>query len=116
MNRLLLLTLMAALCLVAEDVTGTWNFEVQLDAGSGAPVLVLKQDGDALSGTYSGALGERKVTGSVKGPDVVIEFEGEYSGEKFTVRYTGKLEGSRKMSGKVSLGNLASGTFTGTKK
>ena len=89
--------------------------EVQTDQGSGSPMFVLKQDGEKLAGTYSGAFGKADVAGTVKGDEVTIEFEADFGGEKGTVRYTGKLEGDSKIKGKVTLGEY-SGTFTGTKK
>jgi hypothetical protein len=99
----------------AADVTGTWQFDVQTSEASGSPTFQLRQDGQKLTGTYQGMLGKADVRGTVKGAQVVIEFETEALGTKETVRYTGKLEGTDKISGKVTLG-ARSGTFTGRKK
>ena len=110
-EALLLLTL--AVSLLGADISGAWNANVQTDMGSGTPVFVLKQSGEKLAGTYSGALGEAQVTGTVKGQDVVIEFE--VQGAKIV--YTGKLDaGGQKMQGKVDMAGMASGTFTATRK
>ncbi len=49
------------------NLTGKWVLDVQTDAGSGTPTVTLKQDGEKLTGHYSGQLGEADVTGSVKG-------------------------------------------------
>ena len=38
----------------AQDVTGTWQFAVELDVGSGAPTFVFTVEDDTLSGTYRG--------------------------------------------------------------
>jgi hypothetical protein len=113
MGKVLASLILIAVSLLAADVSGTWNANVETDAGSGTPVFVLKQSGEKLSGTYSGALGEAKVSGSVKGDDVVIEFE--VQGAK--VLYTGKLDGAgRTMKGKVDLAGMATGTFTAARK
>ncbi len=113
MRRVLACLLLIAASLLGADVSGTWNAKVETDAGSGTPVFVLKQSGEKLSGTYSGALGEAQISGSVKGEDVVIEFEVE--GAK--ILYTGKLDGAGKtMQGKVDLAGMASGTFTAARK
>jgi opacity protein-like surface antigen len=98
----------------AADLSGTWNTKVDLGwRGSGTPTFVLKQDGDKLSGNYSGAFGQSKVTGTVKGSDVILEFEA--SGMK--VRYTGKVDpDGAKMEGSVDYGGRVSGTFTASKK
>jgi hypothetical protein len=99
----------------AADVTGTWIMAVETSAGSGSPTFVLVQKGDALSGTYKGQLGEAQVTGTVKGDDVTIEYKVDGQAGSLAVKYSGKTDG-KKMSGKVSLGQLGEGTFTGTKQ
>jgi hypothetical protein len=100
---------------VAADVTGTWIMAVQTGAGSGSPTFVLVQKGEALSGTYKGQLGEAPVTGTVKGDEVTIEYTAGGQGQSIAVKYSGKTDG-KTMSGKVSLGQLGEGTFTGTKQ
>jgi len=55
---------------LAADISGAWNAAVTLDAGSGTATFVLKQSGDRVTGTYSGTVGEAKVTGTVKGDAV----------------------------------------------
>ena len=44
------------------DLTGEWIFEVQTDQGSGSPTIILKQDGDKLTGRYKGQLGDSDIT------------------------------------------------------
>jgi hypothetical protein len=99
----------------AADVTGTWLMAVQTGAGSGSPTFVLVQKGEALSGSYKGMLGEAQVSGTVKGDEVTIEYKVEGQGQTLAVKYSGKTDG-KTMSGKVSLGQLGEGTFTGTKQ
>ena len=99
----------------AADVTGTWIMAVETGAGSGSPTFILVQKGEALSGSYKGQLGEAQVAGTVKGDDVVIEYKVEGQAGSLSVKYTGKTDG-KTMSGKVSLGQLGEGTFTGTKQ
>src|SRR5258707_392536 len=110
--RSLALILLFTLSAVAADITGTWSFQVETDVGSGAPKFVLKQEGGKLMGTYSGALGEASVTGTVKGLDVTIEFNAGAA-----IVYVGKLDESGKsMTGTCDLGGQAKGTFKGTKQ
>src|SRR5271156_2192633 len=99
----------------AADVTGTWIMAVETGAGSGSPTFVLVQKGEDLSGTYKGQLGEAQVTGTVKGDDVTIEYKVEGQAGSLAVKYSGKTDG-KTMSGKVSLGQLGEGTFTGKKQ
>lgn len=100
------------LVLMAADISGTWSASVALDAGSGTATFVLKQSGDKLTGTYTGALGEAQVSGTVKGSDVEWSFENADAGK---CTYTGKLEGG-KITGTVVYGQLGKGTFTAEKK
>ena len=59
----------------AADISGKWRFDVETDAGSGSPSLVLKQDGQKVSGTYSGTFGEVPLNGTVDGEKVELQFE-----------------------------------------
>jgi hypothetical protein len=99
----------------AADVTGTWIMAVETSAGSGSPTFVLVQKGDALSGNYRGQLGEAQVTGSVKGDEVIIEYKVDGQAGSLAVKYSGKTDG-KTMAGKVSLGQMGEGTFTGSKQ
>ena len=94
------------------DLTGTWLLTVETDAGSGTPTFVLKQDAEGkLTGTYTGQLGETELKGTVKG----TEFHIEFSVQDNVVKYDGKIE-NETLSGKVAIGTLATGTFTGKRK
>jgi len=97
----------------AADVTGTWEAKVEVGGQTGSPNFVLKQNGEELTGTYSGALGEAPVTGTVRGSDVTIDFEVS----SYKIHYAGKRDSDgKKMEGTVDFGGVASGTFTATKK
>jgi hypothetical protein len=115
MRKLLALALFAVAAFAA-DVSGTWNAEVETDAGNGSPTFVLKQDGDRITGSYSGALGEADVTGTVKGDKIEFSFKVTAQGEAVEVVYSGTLDGDKKMKGSVKLGSFGSGTFTAERK
>ena len=121
MKKLSLVVVALALSAVAItaqkfDLTGEWAFEVQTDQGSGSPTIVLKQDGDKLTGKYKGQLGEGDITGAVSGKTFKFSFSGNAQGTEFTVTYDGEIESSESVQGKVDLAGMASGTFTGKKK
>jgi hypothetical protein len=117
MYKFLLLGLaLFSVAAMAADITGTWNAAVETDAGSGTPTFVFKQTGEQLTGTYSGALGEAKLTGTVKGNTAVWSFEASAGGDNVKVVYTGTMEGDNKMKGTIDFGALGKGTFTATKK
>src|SRR6266704_909742 len=62
------------------DVTGNWIFTVETSAGSGTPKFTFKQDGEKLTGHYSGQLGEAELTGSVKSNAITFKFMGDVQG------------------------------------
>lgn len=93
------------------DVTGTWLFDVQTDAGSGTPTFVFKQDGEKLTGTYKGQFGEAPLTGTVKTNAISYEFQIDVQGQVATFHYDGTVEKDT-MKGKMRIADLADGTFT----
>jgi hypothetical protein len=48
-------------------VAGTWRMTMEMSMGTASPEITLKQEGDTLSGTYSGRYGTFALTGKVKG-------------------------------------------------
>lgn len=99
----------------AADVSGTWAVSVETPAGSGTPTFVLKQEGEKVTGTYTGQLGEAPVTGTVKGSAIEFSFDLTVQGTALHVTYAGTVEGAT-MKGTVKLGELGDGTFTGKKQ
>jgi hypothetical protein len=94
------------------DVTGKWAFAVETAAGSGTPTITLKQDGEKLTGHYSGQLGEADLTGTVKGQDLSFKFTVDAQGTNLDFVYTGTIESKDALKGKVSIVGLGEGTFT----
>jgi hypothetical protein len=92
----------------AADVTGRWIFEVELDIGSGSPTFVFEQDGESLTGTYSGRLGEAKLKGTAQGDQIQFGFDTSYG----AVKYEGTIEGPNNMKGTADYAGQASGTWT----
>ncbi len=116
-RRLLLLALLSAGAAFAVDFSGAWDAEVELDAGSGVASFVFRQAGTKLTGTYSGMLGEAKVTGSVEGTRVTWSFESAAGGgDKMKVTYTGRLSEDGTIQGECTYGNLGKGTFKASRK
>ena len=102
---------------VKIDVSGTWAFDVQTDAGTGTPTVTLKQDGEKLSGHYSSAtLGEADLSGTVKGTEINFAFTADLQGTPVPVTYKGTIESATSMKGTLDIGGVANGTFTAKKK
>lgn len=96
----------------AQDMTGTWILSVDLGAaGGGDATFVLEQEGMAITGTYSGALGDDiELTGTVEDGSVRLTFESQ-AGE---IIFLGTVEGTT-WSGDCIYGQLGDGFFEGSK-
>ncbi len=113
---LLLLTLLTFNTPAAAiNMTGKWVFNVETSAGTGTPTFTFKQDGEKLTGHYSGQLGEADLTGTVKDADVSFNFTADVQGNQLQVTYTGKAD-ANSIKGKVNIAGLGEGTFTGTRQ
>ncbi len=115
-KRCLMAVVLMVLPALAADISGKWQFDVQTDAGGGSPSFVFKQDGEKLTGTYSGAFGTANLTGTVKGNTIEFSFEAEVMDNKGKVIYRGTIESPTKMKGEVEFTGLGKGTWTGAKK
>jgi hypothetical protein len=98
------------------DITGKWSFNVETGAGSGTPTMTFKQEGEKLTGHYSGQLGEADLAGTVKGQNVEFKFTVDLQGQQLNCVYTGAVDGKDSMKGKVDLVGLGEGTFTAKKQ
>lgn len=120
-TRRLLVTAFASVAFIGSalaadaKVAGEWDFAVDTQAGTGTPHMSLKQDGSTVTGKYKGQLGEAPVTGTIKGNDLMLSFKISAQGQELVVTYTGVVEGDKSVTGKVQLGDLGEGTFTGKK-
>lgn len=97
------------------DVTGKWAFNVETAAGAGTPTFTFKQDGEKLTGHYTGTFGESDVTGTVKGSDITIAFTVDAQGTAIKETYTGTV-GKDTMKGKIVIEGVGEGTFTAKKQ
>jgi hypothetical protein len=99
------------------DVTGAWDIEVQTDAGPGQASMTLKQDGETLTGHYTGqTLGEADLTGTVKGTAIEFSFDASVQGMSIGVKYSGTVENKDAIKGSLSIAGLGNGTFTAKRK
>jgi hypothetical protein len=93
------------------DVTGKWAFNVETSAGAGSPTMTFKQDGEKLTGHYTGTFGEADLAGTVKGADISFSFSVDAQGTTIKEIYTGTVDKDT-MKGKIVIEGLGEGTFT----
>ncbi len=112
-----LIALLAVPCVVCEDrnVTGRWALSVETPQGKADPLLDLRQDGEKLSGTYKGRLGEFPLEGSVKGNAIRFTVRLKFREQDFTAKYSGTI-GSDTMEGTVQFGDSGTGKWSGRRQ
>ena len=114
MTRLAILGALAIVVWVApaqaQDISGTWQFTVELDVGVGRPTFVFTQDGETLSGTYQGTFDTADVSGTIQGDRIEFSFEVQGS----TATYIGTVDGNT-MSGTCDYIGVGSGVWEGEK-
>jgi hypothetical protein len=107
--------LLSAAAFAADaNIAGEWDMAVETQAGTGTPHFSFRQDGSTLSGTYKGQLGEAPITGTIKGNEATWSFKVSAQGMDLTITYSGTVDGNT-IKGKMQLGDMAEGTFTGKK-
>jgi len=97
------------------DVSGTWAFQVEFSGGTGTPTMTFKQDGEKLTGHYSGQLGEAPLAGTVKGNAIEFSIDVDIQGTAAHIVYSGTVD-KDSMKGTVKLADFGEGTFTAKKK
>lgn len=94
----------------AQDVTGRWQFTVELDVGAGTPTFEFTQEGEALTGTYQGTFGQAEVTGTVVGRRIDFQFETQGT----TATYRGRIDGDT-MNGTCNYDEIGAGVWEGVR-
>jgi hypothetical protein len=100
---------------LAADIAGTWNLNVETRAGTGTPTLVIVQDGEKLTGTYTGRFGTSPITGTLNGNAIEFSFTASGPMGAAEVTYSGTVDGNS-MSGSMKMGEMSGGSFTGKKQ
>lgn len=115
MKRPLLFTfLVFALALVfaggasaQKSVAGEWDAVFNTPGGPRPLKLILKVDGEKLTGTAKRPNGDVALEGTIKGEDIVFSYTIDYNGNAVTLTFAGKVSGDA-MSGTVSFNDSAS--------
>lgn len=78
----------------AGDPTGTWKWTVTTPNGDLETTLKLTLKDGQVAGTYSNSFGDAAISNaSFKDDHIAFEVQREFDGNKFTLKYQGKLSG-----------------------
>jgi hypothetical protein len=117
MRTSLILPLSIFVMIVAAEpanVAGKWNVTLQLESITGHPVILLKQDGEKLTGTYEGRYGQSELKGSIKEKEIEFTVSIVAEGMQTQGVFAGTVNGET-MSGDVSYEGAGDGTWSATR-
>ena len=78
----------------AGDPTGIWRWSVTTPNGDLETTLKLTLKDGQIAGTYSNAFGDASISNaSFKDDTIAFEVQREFDGNKFILKYQGKLSG-----------------------
>src|SRR5262245_58442843 len=104
----------AAVSAAPANVAGKWNVTMQLESITGHPVILLKQDGEKLTGTYEGRYGQSEIKGSVKEKEIEFTVTLVAEGMQTQGVFAGKVDGDT-MGGDVSFEGAGDGTWSASR-
>ena len=94
---------------------GAWKLTVTTPRGTREAAVEFATNGGQLTGTWSGPQGEpQDFTGTIEGPALYWTVKRSGPMGEMILEFNGKVAGD-KITGKVELGQMGSGTFEGTR-
>lgn len=103
---------------ILADLTGKWVVSVSTPDRSSQSVIDWKQTGDSLSGTVElEGMGNRAITGTVKGDSVRFAFSIDMQGQVLEIRGAGVVRDKDTMDGQLHLpNNMGSFPYAGKRQ
>lgn len=101
------------------DVAGNWDVKYASDYGRYEGLMNLHRDGNAVTGTWSGAFGQsQSVNGTWRNGYIELTFNGTWPGDKpapMTATFVGWIDGDA-ASGRMKIEGRADGQWMATRK
>jgi hypothetical protein len=95
----------------SNNSSGTWDATLTSPQGTFNVQLLLKQDGEKVTGVAKGQRGEIPLEGTLTGKDLTIKYTIKFQDNDMLITLTGKLDGAS-IKGSADYGGLAQGDFT----
>jgi hypothetical protein len=100
--------------LAQTDVAGSWELNINGPQGPITATATLKQDGDKVTGTFSGPQGDVETSGTVKGNALSLAFSVNTPQGALNITLNGEVTGTA-IKGVLDF-QMGTADFTGTKK
>ena len=107
---LFLLLCAPAVAAQSANAAGTWDATLTSPQGTFNVQLILKQEGDKLSGVVKGQRGETPIEGTTNGKDIKLTYTIKFQDNDMVITLTGALD-STSIKGSADYGGLADGEF-----
>ena len=95
------------------NITGKWTVSLELESITATPAVEFKQEGEKLTGTYTGRYGSFPFEGRIKdrGLEFVVKMNAE--GMDVQMAFSGEVAAdAQSIRGKVTLAEMGDGTWT----
>ena len=96
----------------APSAVGTWDITIESPQGKRDAVLMIKKEGDKLSGALKSPQGERPLESvEVKGDEITFTMKRNIQGQDMVFTYKGKIA-KDSMKGDADFGGMAQGSWS----
>ncbi len=106
----LFLLLCASTVAAQSNAAGTWDATLTSPQGTFDVQLILKQDGDKVSGMVKSPRGETPIEGTLSGKDIKLKYTIKFQDNDMVITLAGVLDGAS-IKGSADYGGLADGEF-----
>jgi hypothetical protein len=115
--RIVSVFLFLALCAASAvaqspNVAGTWDVTLTSPQGTFNPQMILKQDGEKISGAMKGQNGETPLEGTLTGKDIKLKYTIKFQDNDLPITLTAAGVDANSMKGTADYGGFAQGDFT----
>jgi len=99
------------------SIAGKWTMTLETAMGNGTPALDLKQDGEKITGTYTGRYGAAPLVGTLKANALTFKVNISAEGTDVEMVFTGEVSpDGTAMRGDATLGPAGDATWTAHKQ
>ncbi len=97
------------------DVSGVWDLTVETQTSTAHTSVTLKQEGEKLTGTYHGRMGDTRLEGTLKEDNIRFTVTLKFQDASIVVTYEGTVSGDT-MKGTARFGDAGTGKWSAKKK